>query len=191
MLLKPQMDGGICKVQASDLTLCWCWDIGLQPSRCDPSSQGSCPLLLYLSELLDIRVLYSCFLYNSFRLTAPILLSPLSLQITAPKLCFWTIHWGAHLATSSFLSSDFFSLALYPQKGIALFWHNFSMTDPFCSHLFPSVFTPWLLDFPFSFLVTYWSVRICSFILLLVWAQHSSEPWNHFLFSRRSIWRFF
>lgn len=163
VLLKPQMDGGICKAQASDLTLCWCWDIGLQPSRCDPSSQGSCPLLLYLSELLDIRVLYSCFLYNSFRLTAPILLSPLSLQITAPKLCFWTIHWGAHLATSSFLSSDFFSLALYPQKGIALFWHSFSMTDPsaLTSSLLSSLLDSWISLFP-----SLWLTGVSEFVLL-------------------------
>lgn len=130
-----------------------------------PSSQGSCPLLLYLSELLHIRMVCSCFFHNSFRLTAPILLS---LQITAPKLCFWTIHWGACLATSSCLSSDFFSLALYPQNGIALLWHSFSMTDPsaLTSYLLSSLLDSWVS--PFAFLVAYWGVRICSFILLLV-----------------------
>lgn len=115
--------------------------------------------------------------------------APLSLQITAPKLCFWTCHWGAHLATSSFLSSDFFKLALYPQKGIALLRHSFSMTDPsaLTSYLLSSLLESWIS--PFSFLVTYWDVRICSSILLWVWTQHSSEPLNHFLFSRCWIWK--
>lgn len=83
--------------------------------------------------------------------------------------CAFEQSTGEHiLASSSFLSSDFFSLALYPQKGTALLWHSFSMTDrsALTSYLLSSLLDSWVS--PFSFLVTYWGVRIYSLILLLV-----------------------
>lgn len=120
-----------------------CWTAALQVAKVPVLSSCICQSCC-ISEWFVLAVSITLL-----RLTAPILLSPLSLQIAAPKLCFWTIHWGAHLATSSFLSSDFFSLALYPQKGIALLWHSFSMTDPsaLTSYLLSAL--PWLLGFPF------------------------------------------
>lgn len=120
-----------------------CWTAALQVAKVPVLSSCICQSCC-ISEWFVLAVSVTLL-----RLTAPILLSPLSLQIAAPKLCFWTIHWGAHLATSSFLSSDFFSLALYPQKGIALLWHSFSMTDPsaLTSYLLSAL--PWLLGFPF------------------------------------------
>lgn len=97
-----------------------------------PSNQSFFPLLPYLSKLYVRVVCYCFFLAFSIAVlvSAPILLSSLSLQNTALKLCFRICQWWVHLATSSFLSSHFFRLTLYPQKGVALLWHSFLMTYP-------------------------------------------------------------
>lgn len=113
--------------------------------------------------------------HYSFSLNAPILLSPLSLQIIAPKLGFWTCWWGVHSATSSFLSSNFFRLALYPQKGIALQWHSFSMTDPsaLTSHLLSSL----LVSLGFSPFPSLWLTEVSEFVLwYCCWSEHSIPP---------------
>lgn len=97
-----------------------------------PFNQSFSPLLPYLSKLCQsgLLLLFPCFFHSCFNLSAPILLSSLSLQNPALKLYFRMCQWGVHLATSSLLSSDFFRLTLYPQKGVALLWHSFLMTYP-------------------------------------------------------------